>query len=303
VVIDESAWSFEGRAGRAMQTPHFRIYTTLASGLLIERLPVFLEQALAQYDTLLARLPEPQETLSVYVMGDRAQWAALTERLMGDEATAYLSIVRGGFAARGQGVYFDIGPRDTLAVAAHEGWHQYAQTVFAGPMPTWLDEGCATMFEGFRWESPDRVPLFLPWLNTERFDVLRVLASSRRGVAPLAEFIGQSPRTLIASSNRATVRWYAQAWAFTHFLREGSGGRHRAGLSAMLADAASGAMARRVGRVEGAGPRAFRVGDAVLRAYLDQDASSLQPGFTDFVARITRPGARDQIVRGHSPAT
>jgi hypothetical protein len=75
---------------------------------------------------------------------------------MGSDAEVYLKIQRGGFAASGRAILYDIGPRDTFAIAAHEGWHQYTQKSFRAPLTVSFEEGLATYMEGFRWSDDDR---------------------------------------------------------------------------------------------------------------------------------------------------
>ena len=62
-------------------------------------------------------LPRPDALLEMYVAANRPQWATLTTRLMRERAPEFLRIDRGGFTARGTAVLFDIGGRDTLALA------------------------------------------------------------------------------------------------------------------------------------------------------------------------------------------
>ena len=49
-VLSVEPWTFEGRPGRAVTTPSFRIYTTSPDSLTIARLPAFLESALFPLD-------------------------------------------------------------------------------------------------------------------------------------------------------------------------------------------------------------------------------------------------------------
>jgi hypothetical protein len=121
----------------------------------------------------------------------------MTRSLAGDQAETYLRIPRGGFALRGKGVYYDIGPRDTLSIAAHEGWHQYTQATFRHPLPLWLEEGIAAYFEGFRWDRTDRtLPVFLPWSNPQRFDTLREAVAADT-LMPLRELLVSRPQDLL----------------------------------------------------------------------------------------------------------
>ena len=191
-------------------------------------------------------------------------------------------------------------------MAAHEGWHQFVQAVFADPLPVWLDEGVASWMEGFRWDPSDpRRPIFSPWTNVERHDALRAAATSA-GVLGLQELLNARPQDLIASSSGETLRYYAQVWALTHFLFEGAGGALRPALRSMLTDAAAGRLYDRVREVRGGrearNARVRRVGSEVLSAYLpDVPLETLDAAYRGFVARAVTPGARQKVAVGVSP--
>ncbi len=311
-VLHVEAWTFEGIRGRAITTASFRVYTTSPDSLTIARLPAFLEGALTHYRSELAALPAPGARMETYMMPTRPQWERLTRRLLGDKAGPYLRIVRGGFAAGGRGVYFDIGPRDSLLIAAHEGWHQYAQTTFKGAMPVWLDEGVAAYMEGFRWDpaQPDRA-IFLAWSNPERFDRLRDAARTGR-LLPLSELLSTTPQRQIRHGSSQILTYYAQLWALIHFLHEGEGRRHAPALSRLLRDAASGrvenVLISSLGRDRAANAMKGRTGADVLLVYF---AAPGEPGaierldleYRRFVRDITRPGARNDVIAGRSPVS
>ncbi|MFT5422707.1 MAG: hypothetical protein ACI89L_000472 [Phycisphaerales bacterium] len=304
VVKDMEAWSFERTPGRVFETSNFRVFTTLDDSELLDRLPAFLEGSLIRYRTSLGELTKPTDKLVTYAMGTRPQWAALTRRLMGPQAGLYLQIARGGYAANGKGVYFDLGPRDTLAVAAHEGWHQYTQATFAEPLPVWLDEGLATWHEGFRWDRHAGA-LFLPWSNPQRFDRLRQVVEGDR-VTPMTELLDTRPQDLIATSNDQTLDYYAQVWALIHFLVEGDDGAHRAVVETMLQEAATGGVYQRVldafGQAVTYRARTRRTGIEPLLVYLDgRDPRAMAQSYDAFVKRLARPGSRSDIVAGRSP--
>jgi hypothetical protein len=235
--------------------------------------------------------------LDTFLMGDRPQWEALTRQLMASQAATYLRIQRGGFASGGRAILWSIGRHDTLAIAAHEGWHQYTQRTFRDELPPWLEEGVAVFMEGFLEDPADPSrPIFLGWANPERFDQLS-RAAARGELADLDDLLAQDPRRLIAAGADGTLTYYAQLWALAHFLREGQAGKYRPALRALVADAAAGrlqAMIRaRLGRAARDGRDAFRV-------YIG-DPAALAPEFDAFVEFITRDGARDLIERGRSP--
>ena len=49
IAPESEAWTFGETEGRVIETPHFRIYTTVQDDLLLEKLPDFLESAYKHY--------------------------------------------------------------------------------------------------------------------------------------------------------------------------------------------------------------------------------------------------------------
>ncbi|MCW5776819.1 MAG: hypothetical protein KIS87_10300 [Phycisphaeraceae bacterium] len=305
-VLSVEPWTFSGRVGQAISTPSYRIFTTQRDTPLADRLPGFMEASLANYTAALAPLPPPRRRLDTYVLSNRAEWARLTRDLLGEERAArYLHIERGGFSDDTRAVLFNIGLHDTLAIAAHEGWHQYTQSAFAEPLPAWLDEGLAVWMEGFRWDAqrPDR-PIFLPWANVERFDHLRA-AWARGQTVPLATLLESRPEDLIRASSDGTLTYYSQVWALAHFLNEGDEGRYRDPLRRLLLDAAEGRMRRAVqahlGQRAARSAVMRRTGPEVFMTYFDDDLDAASRRYAAFIDRLVATGAKDRIIAGQSP--
>jgi len=302
-ILSTEAWQFGGQAGHTIRTTHYRIYTTETNQVLRDRMAAFLEYSLAHYRTVLAQLPAPPVRLDTYLMDNRPQWENLTRRLMGSEADQLTTIQRGGFASRGIGVYYDLGLFDTLAIAGHEGWHQYTQRTFRDPLPVWLEEGLATYMEGHRWKN--NIPQFLPWANTERFDQLR--GAARRGnLLALEDLLGSKPQDHLGqTSNDRLLTYYAQVWAMTHFLAEGEGGKYSASLRRLLEDAAAGDMRAVIAQKHDQRAAnlalATRVGSQVFTAYFNADLAAAQAEYEAFVKGIVKTGGREAIVAGRSP--
>lgn len=305
-VLSVEPWDFGGSPGRVIRTPWYRLFTTETDAALLDVLPEFLEAALDHYTSALAILPRPAMRLDTFLMASRPQWQALTLQVMGASAGTYLRIERGGFAAGGRALLWTIGPRDTLAIAAHEGWHQYTQRTFRQWLPAWLEEGIAAYMEGFVPDPRDpRRPIFTPWANIERFDQLRA-AAGRAELMPLAELLRVSPQDLIRTSTDATLTYYAQVWALVHFLREHGGGVDRAGLSALLTDAAQGrleaALEPRYGASAAHRIVLLRQGPVVFTTYFDPDLDRASRDYDEFVARLCA-SPRGTIISGRSPLT
>ena len=305
VVLSVDDWSYAGRDGQVIRTEHYRIYTTATDHRLRSQSPAFLELAFAQYTTALADLPAPTMKLDTYLLDSRWQWTRLTKQLMGDRAELYLRIGRGGYAASGRAVLYDIGPRDTLSIAAHEGWPQYTQRAFKSRLPVWLEEGVATYMEGFRSNENDpRTKRMLPWANVERFDQLRG-ARARGKTLKLGALLDSTPESLIAVTTEGTLTYYAQVWALTHFLHEGEDGKYQEGLRRLLIDAAEGRISRTVrdalGPAQSRSLTSERVSKAIFRAYFSDDLATVEKEFERFMTTLVRTGSRDRIVRGQSP--
>lgn len=315
--VTRSPWTYDGRVGEQIETPHYRVFTTATSSIAAQRLPEFLEAALTHYRTGItgaaSALPAPELKLDTFVMRSRSEWERLSRQLLADQAETFMNIQRGGFAYGGRALLFNIGPADTLAVASHEGWHQYTQRTFKSPLPIWLEEGIATHAEGHRWDAAGRSAIFLPWANTERFDQLRRAASTGR-LMPLTELMSTSPQTLIkdSSNSEAGLTYYAQVWALAHYLNEGDGGKHRAQLRVLLHDAASGAVPAKLNasllamspersvrlRSTSAGVNA---GPVVFMTYFNSDLNASSAAYERFVRQIIATGSRERITAGESP--
>ncbi|MEM1166312.1 MAG: DUF1570 domain-containing protein [Planctomycetota bacterium] len=302
-VLAEDTWTFNGAEGRKILTDHFRLFTTATRPKLADRMPAFLEHGLAHYRTAIVDLPPPTTAkLDVYLMDNRPQWQRVTRRLMGDRADTIDRIQRGGFAARGVGVYYDIGQRDTLAIAAHEGWHQYTQRTFDESLPIWAEEGLATYMEGFR--QRDGRAVFLPWSNLERYDQLRRAHTSGTLIS-LDELLAAAPEDYAGFDDERLLTYYAQVWALIHFLLEWQNGDYAGGLQQMLRDAAAGGLQARIAasfsEPEAASAVASGRGPAALTAYSGLSVDSLATEYRRFLDTLARPPVRNAVVAGRSP--
>lgn len=305
VHVTVESWAFGAEEGRLIRTPAYRVFTTDNTPLVADRMALFMESALLTYRTMLGPLGGPSVPLDVYLMATRGQWEALTRQTAGPRADIYLRIQRGGYAENARAVFYNIGPRDTFAIAGHEGWHQFTQATFREALPIWLEEGIAVGMEGFRWSDDGERATFLAWSNLERYDRLRELVAAGRRV-PLESLLTQRPQDLLQDSGLATLDYYAQAWALVHFLREGEGGRYEAGLERIVRDAAQGRLSSRLAQAtsarEARAAMLGRVGEAPFRAYFG-DVSQASAAFDAFVDEAIRPGGRERVLRGESPVT
>lgn len=304
VLLSTEPWTFGDRTGQLMTSLSYKFYTTSQRQSLLDRLPIFMELALEHYTTTLGPLPRPKEPMETYLLGTRTQWEHMTRQLMGESAGVYLQIQRGGFSSGGKAVLYEIGPRDTFAIAAHEGWHQYTQRTFRTPMPVAFEEALSTFMEGFRWDSKVGKPIFMPWANIERFDQLR--EAHREGkLRPLHELMRSTPQELIGQGDDAALTFYAQVWALIHFLNEGEAGKYRQSLRELVNDHAYGTVLDRVRATHGGRAASIygarRQGVDLIELYTGASAEDLNPDYQNFINSIVRVGAKQQIVQGVSP--
>jgi hypothetical protein len=289
-------WKFAAYPGYVITTPNYRIYTTIASERILRRLPLFLECAMTRYTTVLADLPTPEQPLQTYIFRDRRQWSAKTRQMLPEQAGAFENLGRGGFSTRGTSVLYYIDwagrDKDTFAIAAHEGWHQYTQQTFRHPLPVWLEEGIATYMEGYRFRLSYEVPEFSPSRNWERARALGE-AIRRDALIPLPELLNKTPQAFLSEGKSRLLTYYAQVWALTRFLAERD--EYRDALAQVLTDAARGSLVQKVARApaviaRGVGNRAItsRAGPWLILAYFTDDIDQFERDYLVFAERAAR---------------
>ena len=310
IPLERTAWRFAGADGQIITTRHYQLYITLADPKVIDRLLVFAERGLTHYTSALADLPMPAGRLETYLFQDRKQWEAKTRQLLPTQAPTFLNLGRGGFTTRGRSVLYYIDrhgrTRDTFAILAHEGWHQYAQTTFRRQLPVWLEEGIATYMEGYLTDPDGRVE-FRPWANRERYRTLRHAVRTETLIG-LDEVITRTPQSFLEVSKDQLLIYYSQVWALVHFLHEGRGEQYRPRLTQLLTDAAQGRVAakRSTGNEsnEGrrrAGTRRSRLASMLVKQYFDAEFDTFEQQYTQFVHQVVAPGGYDRIAEGRSP--
>lgn len=312
VVRATEPWQSSTREGERIVTRHFRIHTTMRSEEFKRLMAVFSERALAHWTTSLATLPAPGRPLDTYVFGSRDEWAAYTRSKLGTEAGAYLALGRGGYTSNAEAILYDIGPGDTLTILAHEGWHQFTQSLFKQELPPWLEEGIAAYMEGHRISPESGEPVFTPWRNFERFGELR--DAVRRGrTVPIDQILDSTAQEYLADGRDRLLTYYAQVWALVHYLREGDDGAYGSGLARLLGDCIAGRVsdtlrsapmpqdeARALDRALRRGTRLVP-GRYWIRAYFTPDLERFAAGYRSFVDDIVARGSGDAIWRGQSP--
>ncbi|MBC23657.1 MAG: hypothetical protein CMJ32_07050 [Phycisphaerae bacterium] len=306
-VLSTTQWNFKGTDGLIIETAHFRIHTTLPDNRLRRSLPIFMETALAHYLSELKELPPPDAKLDSYIFADRDDWATYTKQRLPRTSDTFLKLGRGGYTTDSDAILFDIGLGDTLAIAAHEGWHQYSQSRFRHPMPIWMEEGMATFMEGHRFPGGTYSPSFHSWRNMERFTALR-RAARYDNLIPLAELLEGSPQSFLEDDQKGMFTYYAQVWVLVHFLNEGEGGRYRDALVELIDDAVEGRIAGRLAASTVLGSRArrmssfrSRIGPAIVLEYFNPDFSEFNEQYDRFLQQVISTGSGNDIWRGRSP--
>ncbi|MEC8321447.1 MAG: hypothetical protein VX012_08555 [Planctomycetota bacterium] len=326
--VQVEPWSFGDYEGSLITTPTHLLHVTLPDGSLRQNLPIFTNRALDHYRTMIPTpsrptermtetleaveptvaskpLPAPTERMSSVVFDTRPQWAAWTQRRLGRQAGLYLAIERGGYTIDAESVLWDIGRYDTLCMLAHEGWHQYTQTVFRHPLPTFLEEGLAAYAEGHSFRRRDTEPRFMPWRNLERYGQLRG-ADYRNRLIDLDELVSKPPQSFVSAGERSLLTYYAQVWALVHYLVEGRDGAYLPGLDKLLRDAAEGRIATSLYDADRSAGRRGRLlgpnaGRAIIATYFDRDYARFKAGYEDFIQKVVARGNGTRIWQGRSP--
>lgn len=308
--VTSEQWQYENTDGWLLTTPNYEIFTTMGNPGFQEMLPAFMETAITHYTSALGDLPQPREPMRTYLFRARQDWETKTRELLPRQAETYLRLGRGGFATQGKAILYLIdryGYSDTLAITAHEGWHQYSQTVFRHQLPIWLEEGVATYMEGVTTRRRSDEIVFRPWRNTERYYALR-RAHRRDALIPMEQLLTRSPQSFLEDGRRELLTYYAQVWALTHFLHEAEGGKYADDLEQVLQDAAHGEMASRIARSTGREDQrtrnlavASRNGHWLIPAYFTRDLDAFEREFLDFIADLCSDRNRWRVHRGISP--
>jgi hypothetical protein len=173
-------------------------------------------------------------------------------------------------------------------VLLHEGAHQlvhyYTLRETEGrkvPSSYWFQEGLGTYFEGFRRRVDGEIQLD-PGVNSQRLPTLKqiLLQQDRRDFIPLTMLVGMTvdefwdwfERGMITEPSEVTRKaqlYYAESWAFAHFLRQ-AGGNHRKVFDAYF-------------RREIAGTASKAVFEELVRNELGVDLPQLEDQFVKYI--------------------
>ncbi len=290
-------WNNPYGDGLVIDTANYRIYTTYMEPLTLRQLPSFLESAFRAYQS---QLPQPLENTQpsiVYLFADRQQWEAFTRDTTGPEAEVYLKIQAGAYVTKGICVAYDIGRRQTFSVLGHEGWHQFNQRLFVYRLPSWLDEGIATLFETCRYEQGQFI--FSPASNVMRLGTLKQTLLTGQTI-PLDRLLLLNPGQILTGYNGdpdGTPTFYAQVYALVRFLREDNYGIRLRPYHAMLLGAAHGDWPLDQALLDAAADRRIaltvgwniRVSRDLFVYYFGDDMSTMNAQYEAYCRKITYP--------------
>ena len=231
-------WDNEYAPGITITTKHYHIHTTMLEPLTLTRVPGFMESAYKAYQQQLPSPVETQNKFIVYLLGDRQQWEKFTRKFTGNDAEMYLKIKKGAYYLNGACVTYNIGRARTFSVLGHEGWHQFNFRHFSYRLPSWLDEGLATLFETSEYR--DGFFYFRPEKNASRLWALRKILKADKAI-PLGKILTLNPGEIVAHADTDSVlAFYAQSYALVRFLKEYDYGTHLLEFQNLLLDAKNG---------------------------------------------------------------
>ncbi len=207
--------------GIVITTKHYEVYTTLMDPLMLRQVPAFMEAAHRAYQQQLSKPIDVRTRSTVYLFKNRQQWEQFTKEFTGANYKMYLKITKGAYYLNGACVSYNIGRSATFSVLAHEGWHQFNSRHFAYRLPSWLDEGIATLFEKSKYVNGNFV--FEPTLNGGRLGSLKQSIISGK-MLRLKDLIALNPGQVVHDSD-ATVAFYGQSYGLVRFLREDGYGK------------------------------------------------------------------------------
>jgi hypothetical protein len=216
--FESRPWDTGGSSGRQLVSEHYRIYTTSWSPEILSYLPGFMEAAYANYLDITGLPDRPAaEEMPIYMMATRQEWASLTRSVVGRQWDLYATIEAGGYCYKGVSVSWDMGGYAALSVASHAGLHQFVHHRMTDRLPMWLEEGLATLAEGY--QVHDRSVRFTLGRNPVRFSDLRKAITNDWWI-PLERLLAMDGGDAVKlGAAERVVGYYGQVWALAQFLR------------------------------------------------------------------------------------
>lgn len=291
VEFEQAEWSSQtGVSGVQMLTAHYDLRVSARDEILRQYMPEFMETALVEYRKVMPPAREPSDRMVIYVFNDRPEWVQFTRGFAPNQAHVYMHIHTGGYMdhARATAVLWDIGRENTLALIAHEGWHQYLAKCFPEPVPAWLNEGLATQWEGF--DLAGERPVFNSAGNYMRRGNLRdaLAAGGQDGLIPLPELLAMDAGYAVVKTGATVRNYYTQVWSLVLFLQEGQNTEYTQGFRNLLADAGTARMQAAVRAYRAATPGAeqYSTGEVVFRHYITEDLDTFTAAYRQYAINL-----------------
>jgi hypothetical protein len=231
------------------------------------------------------RLPPVEPVLPVIIFSSRESFEQYFE---GKEKRRIAPSIKGVFEYEKRRIVIYHDPSVPFEVLYHEGAHQlvnYYTTLretAARPAPRyyWFQEGLGTYFEGLRGMGPEiKID---PGVNHGRLPTLKqtLVQNGRKDFIPLAVLVGMTvdefwqwfekgQATDPDETTRKAQLYYAESWAFVHFLRQSGGNAQRLLNEYFLRE-----LSARGGK---------QVFEDLLRDHLSMELSQLEEKFVDYI--------------------
>ncbi len=291
VRFDSRSWDAGNSIGRELTSDHYRIYTTSKSRDVLSYLPGFMEAAHHNYLNVTGLRDKPAtQTYPVYMMATRQEWAGLTRSIVGSQWDTYASISAGGYCYKGVCVFWDIGGLGSLSVASHEGLHQLLHHRIKDPLPLWMEEGLATLTEGY--EIDGATVRFTPARNVSRFTDLRKAIFNDWWI-PLEKLLMMDGADAVKLGSPArAVGYYGQVWALAVFLRNDPQFAPRR--AKLIADAEAGRLIGSLGETDRRfarqmiGTRSYnrQVALPLFKRYISKDVEGFERRYKAFARKL-----------------
>jgi hypothetical protein len=288
-VFTRNEWtSPTGVQGTQIVTDHYDLRVTSLDAPLRERLPGFMEAAFRGYAATIRPSRESPDRMVVYLFGTRPEWVDFTKITFPAQAYTYLHLHAGGYTdqASGMAVAHDLGRDRTLALLAHEGFHQYVARHLERSIPPWLNEGIACQWEAFSLDGDQ--PMFTPTKNYMRRNSLRSAISAKDAFIPLPKLLGMNAGDAVVETGQAVRSYYSEVWLLVLFLRHGADGKYAEGFSRLLADAGTDRLDAAVGAYRATTPDSARLspGEIIFRHYITEDLDTCGDEFFTFARQM-----------------
>lgn len=293
VQFDSRSWDVGDSVGRELTSKHYRIYTTSNRPEILNYLPGFMEAAHRNYLDITGLQAKPAaRTYPVYMMATRAEWAGLTRSIVGSQWDTYASISAGGYCYKGVCVFWDIGGLSSLSVASHEGLHQLLHHRMKDHLPLWMEEGLATLTEGYEIDGP--TVRFTPHRSVARFSDLRKAIVNDWWI-PLEKLLVMDGGDAVKlGAPERTVGYYGQVWALAVFLRTDP--QFAPGRGRLIADAEAGRLVDALSETDRqlarqlVGTRSYnrQVALPLFKRYVSADLQGFERRYKAFARKLAR---------------